>query len=379
MTSPIQLVPPSIGITYHAWNADFSQLAICPNNNELHIYTNCQNPDSTQWQLSHVLRDHDLLISAVDWCPVSNRIVTCSHDRNAFVWSYDESTSTWKPSLVVLRIDRSALCVKWSPDGQKFAVGAGSKNVAVCYFENSENWWVSKIIKKHKSSIVSLSWHPNSQVIATASTDMKCRVISADVSEIDTVQLGFNGVHQPFGEVYHEFPIQGWVNDVSWSPSGETLVFVGHNSSISFGTFQPQQVVQNILTEFLPFAQVLLLSENACVAAGHDNFPIIYTRKSDGLWSFFKKLDSQDSSAEETKTSTVAAARSMFQNKAKTGQTTASKARPMTLHSSFISCLRRFSNHSDPVYSAFTTSAIDGKIVTWKLETFGIDLNALRI
>lgn len=45
-------------------------------------------------------------------------IVTASHDRNAFVWNEEQDPNgpgtVWKPSLVILRIDKSALDVKWS-------------------------------------------------------------------------------------------------------------------------------------------------------------------------------------------------------------------------------------------------------------------------
>ena len=93
-----------------------------------------------------------MLISAIDWHPQSNYIVTCAHDRNAFVWSFDEGEKKWKPSLVILRIERAALDCRWSRDGQKFAVASSAKCVPVCYYESDNNWWVSKMIKKHKSS-----------------------------------------------------------------------------------------------------------------------------------------------------------------------------------------------------------------------------------
>jgi hypothetical protein len=46
--------------------------------------------------------------------PVTNKIVSCSHDRNAFVWTWNDSEHLWKPTLVILRIDRAALDVHWS-------------------------------------------------------------------------------------------------------------------------------------------------------------------------------------------------------------------------------------------------------------------------
>jgi WD40 repeat protein len=72
------------------------------------------------------------VISGIDWCASTNRIVTASHDRNAFVWNYEATpptasaapsgaaaaSGTWKPQVVVLNINRAALDVKWSPDGE---------------------------------------------------------------------------------------------------------------------------------------------------------------------------------------------------------------------------------------------------------------------
>lgn len=46
----------------------------------------------------------------------------CLHlqDRNAYVWTFNGSK--WKPTLVILRINRAATCVKWSPLGMSCAI-----------------------------------------------------------------------------------------------------------------------------------------------------------------------------------------------------------------------------------------------------------------
>ena len=106
----VSLKPAPLGITCHAFSPDGRKLAICPNSNELHIYAH-QSASSGGFELEARLQQHDLLISGVDWCPLTNRIVTCSHDRNAFVWSLeldDQGVETWTPALVILRIDMSA-------------------------------------------------------------------------------------------------------------------------------------------------------------------------------------------------------------------------------------------------------------------------------
>ena len=112
------------------------------------IYSGVDKEDFSAWKLEHTLKGHDILISSVDWSPVHNKIVTCSHDRNAFVWTL--TNNEWKPSLSILRINRAALCVRWSPDGKKFAVASGAKQVPVCHYEQANDWWISKMIKRHK-------------------------------------------------------------------------------------------------------------------------------------------------------------------------------------------------------------------------------------
>ena len=131
-----QLTDATIGVSAHAWSPDGSEVAFAPNSNELRI------ADAKTLETKHSLKEHDMLISAIDWHPQSNYIVTCAHDRNAFVWSFDDGEKKWKPSLVILRIERAALDCRWSLDGQKFAVASSAKCVPVCYYESDNNWYV---------------------------------------------------------------------------------------------------------------------------------------------------------------------------------------------------------------------------------------------
>ena len=77
---------------------------------------------------------HDKLITSIDWAPKSNRIVTCSQDRNAYVWQEqadgESGKMVWKPTLVLLRINRAATHVRWSPNENKFAVASGARWVS---------------------------------------------------------------------------------------------------------------------------------------------------------------------------------------------------------------------------------------------------------
>jgi actin related protein 2/3 complex subunit 1A/1B len=71
------------------------------------------------------------MVTCIDWAPNSNRIVTASQDRNAYVWQQASDPLTgrtvWKPTLVLLRINRAATFVRWSPLEDKFAVASGAR------------------------------------------------------------------------------------------------------------------------------------------------------------------------------------------------------------------------------------------------------------
>lgn len=86
-----------------------------------------------------------IVVSAgIDWAPQSNRIVTCASDRNAYVWTLKDGV--WKPTLVLVRINRAATCVKWSPLENKFALGSGARLISVCYFEEENDWLVAQLV-----------------------------------------------------------------------------------------------------------------------------------------------------------------------------------------------------------------------------------------
>lgn len=120
-----------------------TELAVCPNSNIIEIY------ETKTWSKLHTLTEHDLVITSIDWSAANNKIVSCSHDRNAFVWTFMNATAdepaTWKPALVLMNINRAAMDVKWALDGQRFAIGSGDKCVAVCTYDPAGDWWVSKV------------------------------------------------------------------------------------------------------------------------------------------------------------------------------------------------------------------------------------------
>jgi actin related protein 2/3 complex subunit 1A/1B len=381
-------------ITAHAWSPDRKQIALCPNTEDVLIYSNADSADVSQWKLAHTLKGHDLVVSAIDWSPVHNKIVTCSHDRNAFVWTL--KSNEWKPSLSILRINRAALCVKWSPDGKKFAVASGANVVPVCHYEEQNDWWISKMVKKHKSSVLWVAWHPSSQLLATASSDFRCRVFSAYIPDVDgggcdAVICG-NTSQTSFGEVLAEYDASnGWVEGCAWSPNGLTLGYVGHDSTVTFNTYDAKNLkgdphVVTLRENFLPSVCILFLSDSVAVTAGHDFKPHVYQWPGvmKGDWKHLGSPEKEPAKSAEKPAAVVTDARTMWQNKTVKGQGASESADDAggvwTLHTNSITDIKPFGDTQwTTKCDTFTTSGLDGRVIIWKGSEFKANVPGLNL
>ena len=98
------------------------------------------------------------------------------------------------------------------------------------------------IKKKFKSTVLCCNFHPlNGQIIATGSSDFKCRIYSTFIADVDGTPnpIPFQTPVE-FGELYLEMTAFGWVNSVAWSPSGNILAFAGMAQFIYFKYFYRQ-------------------------------------------------------------------------------------------------------------------------------------------
>jgi actin related protein 2/3 complex, subunit 1A/1B len=160
-------------------------------------------------------------------------------------------------------------------------VGSGARVIAVCYFEEENDWWISKHLKKPiRSTITTLAWHPNSVLLAAGSTDSHARVFSSYIKGIDErPEPTAWGERLPFNTVCGEFlnDSAGWVHGCCFSPSGDALAFVSHDSSVTIvypsAPEQPPRAMLNVSTRLLPFTSLIWSSEAEIIAAGHVRLP----------------------------------------------------------------------------------------------------------
>nr|CAG4646243.1 EOG090X05RK [Macrothrix elegans] len=362
-------------ITCHAWNRDRTKLALSPSSPEVHIY----KLERGEWKIEEILDEHDLKVTGIDWAPKTNRLVTCSADRNAYVWTQSDD-GRWKPTLVLLRINRAATCVSWSPFENKFAVGSGARLVSVCYFEKENDWWVSKHIKKPiRSTVTCLDWHPNNVLLAAGSTDFKVRVFSAYIKEIEERPASTSwGSKMPLAQLMAEFSNSatgggGWVHSVSFSFSGDRLAWVGHDSSISVVDAIKGLAVSVIRTDYLPFLKCLWLSENSVVAAGHGCCPMLFEIDGDSKIRYCGKLD-----ASLKKETSGISAMKKFQSLDRQARTEISDTSLDTLHQNAITSLCLHTGNKASA-TRFSTAGVDGLVAIWDFKNVESTIRALKL
>ncbi|KAG6333579.1 hypothetical protein ID866_5508 [Astraeus odoratus] len=341
---------------------------------------------------------HDKVITSIDWAPRTNCIVTASQDRNAYVWSQSPNAETgqmaWKPTLVLLRVNRAATFVRWSPNEDKFAVASGARAIAICSFDPENNWWVSKQLKKPiRSTVLSVDWHPNNVLLAAGSADMKARVFSAYIKDVDKRPAATVwGEKLPFNTVCGEYasPAGGWVHAVGFSPSGDVLAFASHDSSVNI-VYPGGPTVYSIRLQSLPHVTLTWTAEDTIVAAGHDCQPVVYSGNATG-WSLVGSLDDA-SGASKTGTGRSgavgrlnSAAFNTFRNADTRGHTAemATDTELHTIHQNTITGVRAYSLDARGAVTRVSTSGVDGKLVIWDVSTVSVGglagkLGAMRV
>jgi actin related protein 2/3 complex, subunit 1A/1B len=288
---------------------------------------------------------------------------------------------------VLLRISRAATFVRWSPSETKFAVGSGDRVIAVCYFEEENDWWVSKHLKKPiRSTITSVAWHPNSVLLAAGSTDAHARVFSSFIKGVDArPEPSVWGERLPFNTVCGEYlnNSAGWVHSVAFSPSGDSLAFAAHDSSITVvyptGPDQPPRAVVSIATQLLPFKSLLWSSEDEIIAAGYDCEAFRF-KGSDAGWQLTGTVENKRPGAGQQREESALNMFKQMDLKGKAKDDTQLK----TVHQNTISMIRPFGGNPGSVtqfsckffpyvilrigiLTFVIASGVDGRIVIWGL------------
>jgi WD40 repeat protein len=96
---------------------------------------------------------------------------------------------------------------------------------------------------------------------------------------------------------------RSWVNDVCWSPSGNTLAAVSHNSQVHIIDVRDMENVlgSTFQTRGLPFYKARLTSDENLFCCGYERIPIYY-KKSGDQFKEHQKLDDVSTTKERQMT-----------------------------------------------------------------------------
>ena len=87
-------------------------------------------------------------MSALDWHPDTDLLLSCSTDRGCLVWSYDAHFKGLRPTLTVIKETKANIDASWNHRGDKFCVGAASGHVFIGSYSNSNKFWICNTICK---------------------------------------------------------------------------------------------------------------------------------------------------------------------------------------------------------------------------------------
>lgn len=166
---------------------------------------------------------------------------------------------------------------------------------------SENNWWQCKHIKRPlRSTVTTVDWHPDNKVLVAGSTDYKVRIFSAFISDMeDAPGNGPWGHSNTLGTLLAEFQntpnggkkkylfinnisknlfimfvnnfffflhLGGWIHSVAFSPCGNKICWVAHNSSICIADATKGNAVIRLYTEHLPFLSCVWMGSNSIVA-----------------------------------------------------------------------------------------------------------------
>ncbi|CAG9572477.1 putative ARP2/3 complex subunit [Leishmania major strain Friedlin] len=167
------------------------------------------------------------------------------------------------PQLVILstEVRLCPTCVAWSAEGAKLYIGTSGGTVAVGRYDTRHKWWICRLLSDHRRttlvdpsvetaapsstracSVTALAAHPvDNTRLAVARLDGTVQVLSTHIKSVDgalgsagrgTSDRNVGATAKPFHHVYLSHLLPCWVHGVAWSPSGQQLAVVGHDSGL---------------------------------------------------------------------------------------------------------------------------------------------------
>ncbi|NEO67734.1 MAG: WD40 repeat domain-containing protein, partial [Moorea sp. SIO4G2] len=162
-------------------------------------------------KLLRTLAGHTDAINRVTFSPNGQLIASASNDNTVKLWNQNGTLIT------TLTGDRKLSSLSFSPDGKRIVAGAARGSIVI--WSRKDISWQQFASKKgvgHTKTVYDVSFHPNRDIIASASADGTVKLWNPNGLLIGTLSEG----SEP-------------VESVNFSPDGETLVSINAANRVS--------------------------------------------------------------------------------------------------------------------------------------------------
>ena len=218
------------GISAFCFNKDYSKCALSQKDNKIYIYKTPDIFKTSTWELEHTLDFHVLYVSCIDWNHKTNKILSCSFDKTAFVWEF--VNNKWVPSNIVIIsiLKLGFLTCSWNENGDRLCLGTSGSQLHIGFFDPSAMWWKcieSKESKKslHKSSVTSAKISPNNTYCLSGSTDLRVIITNVTIENYKPIK--------DFGKEIINHKVNAWVNSVCWTKDGKYALSANQNATVT--------------------------------------------------------------------------------------------------------------------------------------------------
>ena len=218
------------GISAFCFNKDYSKCALSQKDNKIYIYKTPDIFKTSTWELEHTLDSHVLYVSCIDWNHKTNKILSCSFDKTAFVWEF--INNKWVPSNIVInsKLKLGFLTCSWNENGDRLCLGTSGSQLYIGFFDPSTMWWQcieSKESKKslHKSSVTTAKISPNSTYCVSGSTDLRVIITNVTIENYNP--------SKDFGKEIINHKVNAWVNSVCWTKDGKYALSANQNATVT--------------------------------------------------------------------------------------------------------------------------------------------------
>jgi actin related protein 2/3 complex subunit 1A/1B len=221
------------------FNKDYTKCALSQKDNKIYIYKTPDIFKSSTWEIEHILDIHLLYVSCIDWNHKTNKILSCSFDKTAFVWEF--INNKWVPSNIVInsKLKLGFLTCSWNENGDRLCLGTSGSQLHIGFFDPSAMWWKcieSKESKKslHKSSVTSAKISPNNTYCLSGSTDLRVIITNVTIENYNPIK--------DFGKEIINHKVNAWVNSVCWTKDGKYALSANQNATVTVIEFETKKI-----------------------------------------------------------------------------------------------------------------------------------------